>query len=138
MKLEYCLYSLGTENAPEERVNITGLLASLTPAYIPGGFSFSITCLIKGIEQNVPHTFNMVIKSPDEDTVFEIMNAVIPAIPEKAKANDNLPLETRGIFLNINMQNVVFHRSGYHKVQLTIDDVKLDENLVYVKEQNTK
>ena len=138
MKLEYCLYSLGTEKTLEGRVNISGLLASLTPSYIPGGFSFSVTCLVKGIEQCEPHTFDMVIKSPNEEIVFEMTGANIPAIPDDAKVKGILPLETRGIFINVNMQNVVFQLNGYHKIQITIDDVKLDENLLYVKGQNSR
>lgn len=123
----FCLQAHVTDG----RVCADGILSALTPAYIPGLFSFSTVISVLDVSSEVEHLFRVVFKDPEGNTTFNVSNSFTVQ-----KRTDVLPAEYQGINFTMNFNNIEFKMSGLYKMSIWIDEVLLDEKEIYVKGKN--
>lgn len=123
----YCL-NINTEAG---RTDIVGLFNAMTPEYIPGLFSFSISFAVLNITEG-EHSLAIKFKNPDKEVLAGIDNT----ISYKKDENSNLPDEQRGINVAAGLQNIDFKKSGLYSTEVIIDGTSIGEYLIFVKGKN--
>ena len=124
----YCL-NINTEDG---RTDIVGVLNAITPEYIPGLFSFSISFALLNIEEG-EHIFNVKFKDPDKKVIAGIDGATVSY---KKDENSNLPDDQMGINVAAGMQNVDFKKSGLYSTEVLLDGIRIGEYSIFVKGKN--
>lgn len=124
----YCL----NINTAEERTDIVGLLTAMTPEYIPGLFSFSISFALLNITEG-EHSLVVKFKNPEREVIAEIDNAIVSY---KKDENSNLPDEHMGINVAAGLQNVNFRKSGLYSTEVILDGTSIGEYFIFVKGKN--
>lgn len=130
-KIENFIYCLNI-NTEDGRTDIVGVLNSITPEYIPGLFSFSISFALVDIEEG-EHKLDVKFKDPDKNVIAGIDNA--PIIYKKDE-NSNLPDAQMGINVAAGMQNVDFKKSGLYSTEVILDGTSIGEYHIFVKGKN--
>lgn len=123
----FCLQA----HVADGKVSADGILSALTPAYIPGLFSFSVVISVLDISPENEHSFRVVFTDPKGNITFDVSN---PFTVQKRL--DVLPAEYQGINFTMNFNNIDFKMSGLYKMSIWIDDTLLDEKEIYVKGKN--
>ena len=124
----YCL----NINTVEGRTDIVGLLNTITPEYIPGLFSFSISFALLNIEEK-EHSLVVKFRDPDGEVIAGIDNAVVPY---KKDENSNLPDEQMGINVAAGLQNVNFKKSGLYSTEVILDGASIGKYYIFSKGKN--
>lgn len=124
----YCL----NVNTVDGRTDIVGLLNAMTPEYIPGLFSFSVSFTLLNIEEG-DHTLIVKFKDPDKVVIAEIDNAKITYIKDDTS---NLPDEQTGINVAAGLQNVNFKKSGLYLTEVILDGTSIGEYYIFAKGKN--
>lgn len=124
----YCL----NINTGEGRTDIVGLLNAMTPEYIPGLFSFSISFSLLNIAEG-EHSLVVKFKDPDKTVIAGIDNATVPY---KKDENSNLPDEQMGITVAAGLQNVNFKKSGLYSTEVVLDGTSIGEYYIFAKGKN--
>lgn len=124
----YCL----NINTGEGRTDIVGLLNAMTPEYIPGLFSFSISFSLLNIAEG-EHSLVVKFKDPDKIVIAGIDNATVPY---KKDENSNLPDEQMGITVAAGLQNVNFKKSGLYSTEVVLDGTSIGEYYIFAKGKN--
>lgn len=124
----YCL----NINTVEERTDIVGLLNTMTPEYIPGLFSFSISFALLNISEGA-HSLIVKFKDPDKEVIAGIDNAMVSY---KKDENSNLPDAQMGINVAAGLQNVNFKKSGLYSTEVVLDGTSIGEYYIYAKGRN--
>lgn len=124
----YCL-SINTEKG---RTDLAGVLNAMTPEYIPGLFSFSISFALLGIEEG-EHILDLKFKDPDNNVISGIDGTVVRYERDE---NSNLPDSQLGINVAAGMQNVDFKKSGMYSTEVILDGISIGEYPVFAKGQN--
>ena len=125
------IYCLNTKNEKNDgNSNANGILASISPEYIPGSFSFSVVIILLNF-QNKPCNVKAKFCGPDgEDLVVTDMITLQPQDNPY-----NIPDEYMGINLSIDWQNVVFRHEGLYRTVIEIDGQEYDYP-IYAKGRN--
>lgn len=124
----YCL----NVNTVDGRTDIVGVLIAMTPEYIPGLFSFSISFTLLGISEG-DHSLIVKFKNPDNEVIAGIDNAIVPY---KKDENSNLPDEQMGINVAAGLQNVDFKKSGMYSTEILLDGTRVGEYHIFAKGKN--
>lgn len=124
----YCL----NVNTVDGRTDIVGVLNAMTPEYIPGLFSFSISFMLLGISEG-DHSLIVKFKNPDNEVIAGIDNAIVPY---KKDENSNLPDEQMGINVAAGLQNVDFKKSGMYSTEILLDGTRVGEYHIFAKGKN--
>lgn len=131
------IYCINAERVPVgngkgESINAIGVLATLTPEFVPGTFSFSIIFSILDIDISGNNTIRIVFSKDGEDkTLVDSGTVLIPPI-----SNDDaidLPAEYKGLNMSMDFRNVIFEREGIYKTTIFFNDQLLSVNPIYVK-----
>lgn len=124
----YCL-NINTEDG---RTDLVGVLNTITPEYIPGLFSFSISFALLDIEEG-EHILNVKFKDSDKNTIAGIDGAIIQY---KRDENSNLPDSQMGVNVAAGMQNVDFKKSGLYSTEIMLDGISIGEYPIFAKGKN--
>lgn len=124
----YCL----NINTVEGRTDIVGLLNAMTPEYIPGLFSFSISFTLLNITEG-EHFLIVKFKDPDKEVIAGIDNAIVTY---KKDENSNLPEEQMGINIAAGLQNINFKKSGLYSTEVILDGTSVGEYYIFAKGKN--
>ena len=124
----YCL----NINTVEGRTDIVGLLNAMTPEYIPGLFSFSISFALLNITEG-EHSLIVKFKDPDKEVIAGIDNAMVSY---KKDENSNLPDAQMGINVAAGLQNVNFKKSGLYSTEVILDGTSIGEYYIFAKGKN--
>ncbi len=124
----YCL----NVNTVDGRTDIVGVLNAMTPEYIPGLFSFSISFTLLDISEG-DHSLIVKFKNPDNEVIAGIDNAIVPY---KKDENSNLPDEQMGINVAAGLQNVDFKKSGMYSTEILLDGTRVGEYHIFAKGKN--
>ncbi|MCM1047667.1 MAG: hypothetical protein NC433_04500 [Clostridiales bacterium] len=125
------VYSLNVDTV-DGRTDIVGILNAMTPEYIPGLFSFSISFTLLGIAEG-EHSFVVKFKDPEKEVIAGIDNAIV--LYEKDR-NSNLPDEQKGINIAAGLQNVNFKKSGLYSTEIVLDGTSMGEYYIFAKGKN--
>lgn len=125
------VYSLNVDTV-DGRTDIVGILNAMTPEYIPGLFSFSISFTLLGIAEG-EHSFVVKFKNPEKEVIAGIDNAIV--LYEKDR-NSNLPDEQKGINIAAGLQNVNFKKSGLYSTEIILDGTSMGEYYIFAKGKN--
>lgn len=131
MKLKNFIYCLSV-NTAENRTDIQGILNTITPTYVPGLFSFSISFSVLDICEG-EHCFCVKFKDPSGNVAAEIDNVMIPYRKDE---KSNLPEKYSGINIAAGLQNVEFKKSGVYTTEVTVDGIDMGNFPIFVKGQN--
>lgn len=124
----YCL----NINVVEGRTDIVGVLNAMTPEYIPGLFSFSISFSLLDITEG-EHSLIVKFKDPDKEVIAGIDNAIVSY---KKDEKSNLPDEQVGMNIAAGMQNVNFKKSGLYSTEVILDGTSIGEYYIFAKGKN--
>ncbi len=124
----YCL----NVNTEDGRTDIMGLLSTMSPEYIPGLFSFSISFTMLNVTEG-EHFITVKFKNPDKGTIASIDNV---KVEYKKDVNNNLPEEYVGINLAAGLQNVDFKKNGVYSTQVILDGKDMGDFEIFVKGKN--
>lgn len=130
-KIKNFMYCLNV-NTVEGRTDVVGVLNAMTPEYIPGLFSFSISFALLDVTEG-EHTLVVKFKNPDKEVIAGIDNAVIPY---KKDENGNLPDEHMGINVAAGLQNVNFKKAGIYSTEVILDGISIGEYDIFAKGKN--
>lgn len=122
------LYCLNSDNTPGKN-NVMGVLATISPEYIPGLFSFAINFSILGLSEG-KHTFSLKFKNPSGKIVNEVSDQ---NITYEKDSSSNLPDEYLGLTIGVGMQNVEFETSGLYSTDIFLDGELLGSYDIYIK-----
>lgn len=131
------IYCINAERVPAgngkgESINAIGVLATLTPEFVPGTFSFSIIFSILDIDISGNNTIRIVFSKDGEDkTLVDSGTVLIPPI-----SNDDaidLPAEYKGLNMSMDFRNVIFESEGIYRTTIFFNDQLLSVNPIYVK-----
>lgn len=131
-KLKNFLYCLNVDTTTEERTDIIGLMTAITPEYIPGLFSFSISFTLLNLTEG-EHRITIRFINPENETIALIDNV---KVDYKKDVNSNLPEEHMGINVAAGLQNVDFKNSGLYFTQVLLDGNNIGEFEIYAKGKN--
>ena len=127
------VYCLDADNY-EGKTNITGVLRALTPEYIPGLYSFSISFSILGLEEG-EYKFGFAFKDPQGQSISSIENVLMNCEWSQEK---NLPEKYKGVDIILRLQNMDLKVQGVYNTEVWIDDEKLGEFPIFAKGENEK
>lgn len=131
------LYCLNAERVDENggtgsNINALGILATITPEYVPGAFSFSIIFTVLDID--ITKTDNTVqVKFCREHDGKALIDSGILQMPSMSDDGIDLPKEYRGLNMSMDCRNVVFETEGIYTAQIYFNGEFLGEKQIYVK-----
>jgi len=125
------LYCLNSNNSNGTN-DVVGILAAMTPEYIPGQYSFSVNFSLLDLSEG-EHNLSLRFKNSDGTVLSSIENA--PVKYEK-DAKSNLPDAFVGVNVAANFQNVDIKKSGTHFMEVIFDGDTLGDFDIYVKGKN--
>lgn len=107
-----------------------GPLMVLRPPYMPGIFSFSAACAVKGVDLYNPHTLRITIQDPEGNIVYDTGESDMQAII----GNDTLPKEEQGMMLSIDVRNLELKLEGIYKCVIYINsEISGEQNIPIYK-----
>lgn len=122
----YCLNPVIDEKGV---LSANSIISAITPDYIPGGFSFSVIATILDIK-STDNQFTLQFMSPDNEVLVLVDNI---KLPQNTTVTDNLPNEYKGVNLSLNLQNVVFKKSGLYKTRVICNESEFVDFPIYAK-----
>lgn len=125
------VYCLNTNNA-DGKNDVFGVLATMTPEYVPGLFSFSVYFTVLGLKGG-DHQLALQFKDSEDVIAASVDNALIHYEPD---AGSNLPDEYAGVNIAVNLQNVNIKHSGLYRMNVVLDGQSYGEFDIYVKGMN--
>ena len=127
------VYCLNTDNSNDVN-NVFGVLAAMTPEYIPGLFSFSVYFTVLDLDVG---EYQLTLKFRDADgaVAASVDNATINY---QLDQQSNLPKEYMGLNIAVNLQNVNITHSGLYWMDVIINGEKCGEFDIFVKGKNER
>lgn len=125
------LYCLNSNNSNGTN-DVVGILAAMTPEYIPGQYSFSVNFSLLDLSEG-EHTLSLRFKNSDGTVLSSIENATVKY---EKDAKSNLPDAFVGVNVAANFQNVDIKKSGTHFMEVIFDGDTLGNFDIYVKGKN--
>lgn len=125
------LYCLNSNNSNGTN-DVVGILAAMTPEYIPGQYSFSVNFSLLDLSEG-EHTLSLRFKNSDGTVLSSIENATVKY---EKDAKSNLPDAFVGVNVAANFQNVDIKKSGTHFMEVIFDGDILGNFDIYVKGKN--
>lgn len=125
------LYCLNSNNSNGTN-DVVGILAAMTPEYIPGQYSFSVNFSLLDLSEG-EHNLSLKFKNSDGTVLSSIENA---PVKYKKDVKSNLPDAFVGVNVAANFQNVDIKESGTHFMEVIFDGDTLGKFDIYVKGKN--
>ncbi len=101
----------------DENNNLFGVMAAMSPEYIPGLFSFSVFFSILALEEG-QHTLKLDFKDEAGGVIASVDTANVDYIKDQ---NNNLPDKYKGVNVAVNLQNVNVKHSGLYMMEVLLD-----------------
>lgn len=137
--LENVIYCLNAERVVTEKgeigsnINALGILATITPEYVPGSFSFSVIFTVLGVDMlSAENTVQVKFCRADDDKVL-IDSGILPLPAMPDDAGIELPEEYKGLNMSMDCRNVVFESEGVYVARIYFNKEFLGEKKIYVK-----
>lgn len=130
----YCLNAVREveDGQPGSNINALGVLASITPEYMPGTFSFSIIFTVLNID--ITKADNTVqVKFYRECDGKTLIDSGILQMPSMEDEGIGLPKEYKGLNMSMDCRNVVFDSEGIYATQIYFNGELIGEKKIYVK-----
>lgn len=122
-------------NGDQQQINITNPMIAFKPAFIPSTFSFAVTIGIAGFDLRQAHKLQYIFKELNsDDNIIDTGDVLFPARSNNVQDTDSLlPLEHRGVVINLDFRNVIFKREGDYISYVYFDGELLGSFPIYVK-----
>ncbi len=130
-KIRNFIYCLNVD-VVDGRTDIAGVFNVMTPEYIPGLFSFSVSFALVDISEG-NHEISFIFRNPNSEEVAKIEKAVITYEKDD---ESNLPDEQMGMNIAAGMQNVNFTMNGIYSMEIIVDNASAGIFDIYVKGKN--
>lgn len=122
-----------TEHAPVSvGVTAVGILGALTPAYIPGQYSFAIIVGVRGVDYRDPQRIQVQFLDPEGNPVLDTGTTVIPR-PDRPSL---LTAEHAHVIMGLQAMNVTLSREGTYRTRVIWNDEPLDGSAIPVVRPN--
>lgn len=136
-KMTSFIYCLDAQRIPAsegqgESINAIGVLSALSPAFVPGTFSFSIIFSILDVNILKDNSIQIIFKDNNNNILVDSGIIVIPPMPDDT-VSLGLPKEYKGLNMSMDFRNVVFEAEGLYTTQIYFNGKLLEDNPVYVK-----
>ena len=133
-KVSYFLYcaNIDRKTIPGggEIVSLDNPLATITPEFVPGMFSFSIAFSVLGV--NVSDTNNTLrLQIVDEAGVAVVDTGDFPMAPLPPDETE-VPDEHKGYNFSMDFRNVVFTHNGLYSTKIFFNKSEISEHPIYV------
>lgn len=130
----YC-ESTNKPSQPTEKLIVTNPYSIIRPPYLPTVFSFSVVIHILDFDlTEASHSLRLIFKKKDsESVIINTNNMSIPSTPKEFQSQ-SLPQEAQGLNINMEFLNVDLKDSGFYVTEVYVDEEKLGEYPIYVKE----
>ena len=119
----FCMNAVSTQ---DRGMCANGILTSITPASIPGQFSFSVVVTFLGLDTSKPHRIKVEMFNEKEVTA-----SVEGAMP-LTRDNTGLPADYRGLNLKMDWNRINFRSEGEYTLTVAVDGQLLGEKKFYV------
>lgn len=137
--LENFIYCLNAERVVNENgeigsnINALGVLATITPEYVPGAFSFSVIFTVLGVDMSSAENTVQVKFCRENDDKILVDSGILqlPAMPDDTGIE--LPGEYKGLNMSMDCRNVVFESEGVYVARIYFNEKFLGEKKIYVK-----
>ncbi|MGG2943074.1 hypothetical protein ABEO51_08115 [Bacillus safensis] len=128
------IYCEKTETDQNGKLILVQPLLVLTPAFLPGMYSFSIAVGIKGIPDQMKLRILFISPNSQDQPLIDTtgINVTKKNVVED-HIIDLLPEEEIGINFNMDLRNVVLKTEGYYKTVVMINEEVIGEFPIYVK-----
>lgn len=110
------------------RTNLVNPQLVFRPMFIPSLFSFAITFGVAGFDPSLEHKMRFMFISPEGEALLDT-EFDLPKSDEKPE----LPIEQRGIMMNMNLRNVPFKSEGIYDSEVFMNGGSLGKFPIYVK-----
>lgn len=130
----YCLNAekVTTNGDGGETINANGIMAALTPEFVPGTFSFSILFSVLDADITVNNNIRIAFGKKDVDKKLVDSGIIhLPPMPDKDEVG--LPKEYKGLNMSMDLRNVIFESEGLYCTEIIFNGEILGEYPVYVK-----
>lgn len=109
-------------NAPQQ-LHVIQPIHILTPQFVPCMYSFSVIFGILGLDTSINHKFRFTFASPNpaENLLIDTGEQILHRQPEP----NDLPIEMRGIMMNLDFRNIPFRKDGTYKSEVFVDGSSL-------------
>jgi len=135
-EVKYFIYCEGVQNifTPEgSKMSLNNPLLVLTPRFIPGTFTFSISFGIQGFDQTAQNKLQIIFKDPSDTIIQDTGTVELPVAPK-----GNLPSEYVGISLSIDYRNIVINCDGEYSSTLVFNGETLGTYKIPVVKSSDK
>lgn len=121
-------------NPQDGKLNITNPFLALTPAFIPGQFSFAVAFSIVGMDLTRENQFQIKFFKSDapDRTIIDAGPLVIPAGLQD-QVSRVLPVEHKGIMINLDFRNIILREVGMYTSEVYLNGDKMGEYPIYAK-----
>ena len=130
----YCLSAerMQAMDGKGDSINAMGVLAAMTPEFVPGTFSYSIVFSILDVDITQDNRIQIRFKDNNNKEIIDTGVLSIPRMPDAADGV-GLPKEYKGLNLSMDFRNVVFETEGLYTTEVYFNEELLSENPIYVK-----
>lgn len=119
------------EPIPEgQRLHLVNPQNVFRPIFIPSMFSFSFTIGFIGVDTLQEHKMRIIFSNPDGSK--QLIDTGEIAIPKNEK-EDDIPVEMRGLMMNMGFKNVAFEVEGIYRTEVFFDGERIGVFPVGVK-----
>jgi len=107
---------------------LTAPQIALRPMFIPGAISFAIYLGITGMDLTKSNVIKILIYSPKNEIIHEIVENGIPATQKDIE----LPDEYNGCMLFIDIRNMVVMEAGKYPIKVFVNDNEIGSDFIPV------
>lgn len=133
----YCLGTrIQTKNEEPALTVIEGVLNCLTPDFVPGNYSFSVSFSLLGLEKNEEYTVETVFINAEERELVRTDSITLNGNLEEQNKH-NIPKEYFGYNLGIEFKNVIIEKEGIYTTRVYINGECQGEYRIYAKGKQT-
>lgn len=127
----YCESSQNEMTPQGPKLHIINPMLVLTPAFIPGMFSFGVTIGVMDIDIEATHTLKFILKSPieGEKNVVDTGDITL-SIPKPAI---DLPKDMHGLTMGMDFRNAPLKYEGEYTGEVYFDGVLIGEYPIKAK-----
>lgn len=130
------IYCLGAERVQAadlkgDSINALGILAAITPEFVPGTFSFSIIFTILDVDTTQSNKIQIIFADDGENIIVDSGEILLPTLSDTSSVN--LPQEYKGLNMCMDFRNVIFEKEGIYNTQILFNGSSLGGKSIYVK-----
>ena len=130
----YCINAerTATDDGNGGNINAMGIMAAITPEFVPGTFSFSIIFSVLGVDTTENNTVQVIFKKDSEEN--SLVDTGIITVPPISDQNlTGIPDEYKGMNMSMDLRNVIFESEGVYTTKVIFNGIELENKPIYVK-----